>query len=194
MDACQFFLLRHQPAHKSVTQALLTEITDEQIRCRPVQSINTIAWIVWHMARAEDIALNRFVAHCPQLFFEEAWGERLNVPFPDFGVGMTADEVADLSARINLDALRAYWAAVGHRTQSIVEKLRPQDLDEDNSPAYIRQVVDKDGVFREAGMWGEGLWAEMPNRSKGFFLGYLDNWLHFGEAMATRSLLGRPGG
>ena len=46
-------------------------------------------------------------------------------------------------------------------------------------------------------MWGEGLWTEMPNRSKGFFLAYLGhthNWLHFGEAMATRSLLGRPGG
>ena len=197
MDACQFFLLRHQPVHSNVTKSLLTEITDEQIRCRPVQGINTIAWIVWHMARAEDIALSRFVAHRPQLFFEEAWAERLNVPFPDFGVGMTADEVADLSARIDLKALRAYWAAVEHCTESIVEELHPRDLDEDNSPAYIRQVVDDDGIFREAGMWGEGYWTELPNRSKGFFLGYLGhthNWLHFGEAMATRSLLGRPGG
>ena len=72
MEACPFFLLRHQPVHSYVTKDLLTEITDEQIRCRPVQGINTIAWIVWHMARAEDIALNRFVAHRPQLFFEEA--------------------------------------------------------------------------------------------------------------------------
>ena len=197
MDACQFFLLRHQPVHSYVTQDFLTEITDEQIRCCPVQGINTIAWIVWHMARTEDIAVNRFVGHCPQLFFEESWAERLNVPYPDFGIGMTADEVADLSARISLDALRAYWAAVGQRTQSIVEKLRPQDLDEENSPAHIRQVVDEDGIFREAGMWGEGFWTELPNRSNGFFLAYLGhthNWVHYGEAMATRSLLGRPGG
>ena len=197
MDVSQFFLHRHRIVHPSVTSELLTEITDAEIRCCPVKGINTIAWLVWHMARTEDIGMNRFVGHRPQLFFEEAWAERLNVPFPDFGVGMTADEVTDLSSRINLDALRAYWAAVDQRTQSIIEGLRPQDLDEDNSPAYIRQVVDDDGIFREAGMWGEGYWTEMPNRSKGFFLGYLGhthNWLHFGEAMATRSLLGRPGG
>ena len=53
------------------------------------------------MARTENIAVNRFVGRRPQLFFEEAWAERLKVPYPDFGVGMTADEVADLSARIN---------------------------------------------------------------------------------------------
>ena len=197
MDACQFFLLRHQDVHSDATQLFLTGITDEQMRCCPVKGINSIAWIVWHMARAEDIAVNVFVGSRPQLFFEEPWAERLNVSFPDFGVGMTADEVAALSSGINLEALRAYWAAVDQRTQSIVEGLRPQDLDEDNDPAYIRQVVGDDGIFREAGMWGEGYWTELPNRSKGFFLGYLGhthNWLHFGEAMATRSLLGRPGG
>ena len=196
MDACQFFLLRHQDVHSSATDLFLTGITDEQMRCCPVRGINSIAWIVWHMARAEDIAVNVFVGSRPQLFFEEPWAERLNVLYPDFGVGMTTEEVADLSDRVNLDALRAYWAAVGDRTQAIVEKLRPQDLDEENTPTYIRQVVERDGMFREAGMWGEGYWAELPDRSKGYFLAYLGhthNWVHYGEGMATRTLLGLPG-
>jgi hypothetical protein len=109
---------------------------------------------------------------------------------------MTADEVADLSARIDLEALRDYWAAVGHRTLSVVERLRPQDLDADNSPAYIIEVVNEDNMFREAGRWGEGNWTGLPDRSKGYFLAYLGlthSFMHFGEAMATRSLLGRPG-
>lgn len=196
MDACEFFLLRYWRLHEIVMQSLLTELTDNQIRCRPVAGVNTIAWIVWHVARAEDIAVNRFVAHSPQLFFDGGWGTRMNVPYSDFGVGMTADEVSDLSARIDLDALRAYWVAVEQRALSVVAGLRAQDLDEDNTPPYILQVVDGDGIFRAAGRWGEGFWTDMPNRTKGFFLAYLVlsyGWMQHGEAFATRSLLGMPG-
>jgi hypothetical protein len=59
---------------------------------------------------------------------------------------MTADEVADLSARIDLErcALTGLPSSI---TQSIVEGLQPQDLDEDNSPAYILQVVEEDSMF-----------------------------------------------
>ncbi len=41
---------------------------------RPVDGVNPIAWIVWHIARGEDIGVSRFVGHRPQLFFEEGWG------------------------------------------------------------------------------------------------------------------------
>jgi hypothetical protein len=196
MDACQFFLLRYEPVHRAVTERLLGELTDVQIRSRPIDGVNTIAWIVWHMARGEDLGVSRFVGHRPQLFFEEAWGERLNVPDADLGTGMTAEEVAQLSARIDLDGLRAYWAGLEHRTRAIVSGLHPEDLDAVNDPAYIREVVETDRMFREAGRWGEGYWAELPDRSKGYFLGYLGlthAWLHYSEAMVTRSLLGLPG-
>ena len=196
MDACQFFLLRYEPVHQLVTERLLTELTDSQIRARPVDGVNTIAWIVWHMARAEDLGVSRFVGHRAQLFFEGEWGKRLNVPEADVGTGMTAAEVAELSKRIDLGCLCAYWAQVARHTRSIVETLRPEDLDFVNDSVYIRQVVEKDGVFREAGQWGEGYWAELPDRSKGYFLGYLGlshNWVHFSEAMVTRSLMGLPG-
>ena len=148
------------------------------------------------MARAEDIALNRFVAQRPQIFFEEGWAKQLNVPCTDFGVGMTSLEVSELSARVNLEALKVYWSTVEQRTRSVVAKLSPENLDEVNDSDYIRQVVREDGMFREAGMWGEGYWAEMPDRSKGYFLGYLGlthNWVHFSEACTTLSLLAMPG-
>jgi hypothetical protein len=82
---------------------------------------------------------------------------------------MTPAEVAELSARIDLDGLRADWAALERRTCSIVSDLHPEDLDAVNDPAYIREVVEKDKVFREAGRWGEGYWAELPDRSKEYF-------------------------
>jgi hypothetical protein len=196
MDAVQFFLLRYEPVHRFVTERLLTELDEAQIRCRPVESVNSVAWIVWHTARAEDIGVSRFIAHRPQLFFEDAWGPRLNVPEPDLGTGMTAAEVADLSARVDLAALRTYWDALEQRTRAIVEGLRPEDLDVVNAPAYIQDVVEKDQMFRAGGEWVEGFWMELPDRSKGYFLGYLGLthiWVHLSEAMVTRSLMGLPG-
>lgn len=194
MNACQLFLIRHAPVHSEMIN-IIDKVTDAEARCSPAKDINTIAWLLWHVARGEDIAVNRFVAHRSQLFFEEAWAERLNVPRFDFGVGMTGDEVGELSARVNLPALIAYWIAVEKRTRSIVEKLSPENLDEVNDSDYVRQVVREDGMFRGAGMWGEDLWAEMQDRSKGFFLGYMGlthNWLHYGEASVTLSLLRKP--
>src|SRR5262249_61194339 len=144
MDAVQFFLRRYEPVHRFVTERLLTELDEAQIRRRPVEGVNSVAWIVWHTARGEDIGVSRFVAHRPQLFFEEAWGERLNVPEPDLGTGMTAGGVADLSARGDLAALRTYWDALEQRTRAIVESLRPEALDGVNAPADIQDGARKD--------------------------------------------------
>ncbi len=104
--------------------------------------------------------------------------------------------MAGLSARIDLEGLRAYWGLLEQRTRSIVRDLGPEDLDAVNAPTYIREVVETDRMFREAGHWGEGYWVELPDRSKGYFLGYLGlthTWAHYSEGMVTRSLLGLPG-
>jgi hypothetical protein len=112
------------------------------------------------------------------------------------GASPTASEVADLSGRVDLDALRAYWGAIEERSRVIVAQLRPPDLDVVNDPEYIQDVVAKDQVFRPAGLWGEGFWMNLPDRSKGYFLAYLvltHTWFHYSEAMVTRSLMGMPG-
>jgi DinB superfamily len=43
-------------------QRVVNKVTDEQVRSSPIKGVNTIAWLLWHMARAEDLAVNRFVA------------------------------------------------------------------------------------------------------------------------------------
>ena len=61
---------------------------------------------------------------------DDAWSSRLNVARRDAGTGMTADEVDELSARVRLPSLLAYWRAVGERTADVVDSLSPADLDE----------------------------------------------------------------
>ena len=117
MDALQFFLLRYEALRSTTAQqsvdALLSQLSEAQLRHRPQPDLNSIAWIVWHMARCEDFGVQRLVGYRLQIFDQQEWMVRLNIPLRDCGTGMTDDEVTDLSARVDLVALRAYWTAVG---------------------------------------------------------------------------------
>jgi hypothetical protein len=62
---------------------------------------------------------------------------------------MSADEVSDLSARLDLVALRDYYTAVGQRTVEVVRSLRPEVLDEHPDLDRLRTA----GVFRDQ-VWG----------------------------------------
>jgi DinB superfamily len=57
MDAGQFFRLRYEPLHESMTDRLLADLSDAQLRARP-HGQNSIVWLLWHVARAEDIGIN----------------------------------------------------------------------------------------------------------------------------------------
>ena len=192
MDALQFFLTRYK-RRADMAGSMMDGLTDQQVRVAPRSGVNTIAWLVWHVARVEDVGVNRLVADDRQVFDRGEWAPRLNVPRRDFGTGMTPDEVRDLSARIDLAALRAYWQAVGHRTEEVVHGLRPEDLDQVNDAAYVRGVVEHDGFVTEDALWVRDY---MEGQTRGFFLCHLaltHNFVHLGEANAIRGLMGQPG-
>ncbi len=123
IDALAFFLAQHARLHladmgeeRPLAERVFGGLTDEQLRLRPAKGSNSLAWLLWHMARTEDAAVNAVVANRRQVF-DEGWAERLKVPRRDIGTGMTEDAVADLTARIDLSVVKAYRSAVGRRTQ-----------------------------------------------------------------------------
>ena len=54
MNAIELFLLQHSYAQSVVDRTLLS-LTEEQLHTRPYEGANSIAWVVWHMARVEDV-------------------------------------------------------------------------------------------------------------------------------------------
>jgi hypothetical protein len=69
MDAAPFFLLRYQPLHGAMMDRLFADLTDSQLRRRP-QNQNSLVWLLWHVARAEDIGINRFADDRTEVFDE----------------------------------------------------------------------------------------------------------------------------
>jgi hypothetical protein len=197
MDAVQFFLLRYEPLHTPADpfsiDSLFSTLSETQLRHRPRPDLNSIAWIVWHMARAEDFGVQRLVGHRPQIFDQEGWTARLRVPLRHCGTSMTDDEVTDLSARIDLAALQDYWAAVGRGTLAVVHTLHPEVLDEVIDPAFLQHVLVDEGVFGPHTDVVGFIEPFYHGRKKGWFLaqlGLAHSYEHRAEALLIRGLLG----
>ena len=127
MDACQLFLDQHGAVHSaavggnkaSAAERAFAGVSDDQMRVRPREDLNSLAWLMWHIARAEDIMVNTVLSGRPQVF-DDKWLGRLGITRRDFGIGMTSPEVTDLTRQIELGALREYRDAVGLRTREVV--------------------------------------------------------------------------
>jgi hypothetical protein len=189
MDAVDFFLTRYGEVHSGLVDGLFGSLSDTQLRACPHPGVNTVAWLLWHSARIEDVALNRFLADRAQVLDE--WIERLAVPRRDVGTGMSDAEVDDLSARIDLQALRGYLGAVTGRTLAVVETLRGSDLDAPVAGNRVRSVVLSEGVVAPGAEWLTEFWA--GGRSRAWTLAQtalLHPYGHFYEARVAAGLLG----
>src|SRR5262249_11835725 len=94
------------------------------MRLRPSEGLNSLVWLLWHMARTEDVAINVIVAGSDQVLDAE-WARRMNPPWRIIGTGMTDSEVGELTARADVPSVRAYRSAVGIRTRHVVQAPRP---------------------------------------------------------------------
>jgi len=187
MEAVQLFLYCHDGLHSGIGRAL-EGLSDEQIRRRPGPQLGSLAWLLWHLVRVEDIAVNRIVADRPQVFNPQEWLPRLNLARQDVGTGMSDEEVADVSATVDLAGLRAYWAAVRQRTGEVVGALPVEELSIPVEPAHLRRVILDEGMFQGY----QPQEAAFAVRPKGTWLGsdvLMHGLRHEGEMGLIRSLL-----
>jgi DinB family protein len=190
MDAIDFFLLRYETLHRTLLDDLLKGLTEAQVRSRPHAGVNTIAWLIWHAARVEDVGVNRFVVDGTQVL-DDGWHARLGVDRRDVGTGMTDAEVDALSARVDLAALRAYWEALTRRTLELVGTLRGQDLGDVVPADRVKRVCVDDGAVATGAEWLTEFWAN--RRTRGWLLAQtplLHVYGHYFEARVAAGLWG----
>lgn len=199
-EAIELFLAQHAMLHSakvaktglwSYEDEILNRLTDDQIR--QMVGEHSIAWILLHLARIEDTVMNMFVAGTEQLFTKDGWGRKMNVDIVHSANKMTDASVAELSAKINIKALRAYRVAVGKRTRQIVKKLKAEDFKKKVEPERIQKVMEAGAVIPEAmeiiNYWSSktiaGLLLMPPTRHC---------ILHLNEAERIKSVIARADG
>jgi hypothetical protein len=156
--AMEMFLSQHAQLHSaemagsepwSFEDWIWEDLSETQFRRIPHGDEHSIAWILWHIARIEDVTMNMLVAGEDQLFNQGGWAERLGANVRHTGNAMDTAAVKELSTAVNLTALREYRLAVGRRTQTIVSRIEPETLKAKVDPHRLERVKSE-GVVVEA--------------------------------------------
>jgi Protein of unknown function (DUF664) len=102
-------------------------LTDEQANYRPSPNANSIAWLIWHSARVQDIQLAP-IAGIEQVWTTEGWVDRfgLDLPRNDTGFGHSPEDVAKVQA--SADLLAGYYHALHKVTLEFVAGVTAEDL------------------------------------------------------------------
>jgi hypothetical protein len=161
------------------------DLSESAARRVPDGGEHSIAWIVWHLTRCEDITMNLLVAHAPQVISQDNWLGTMNSALMHTGNHMSPQEVAAFGSGLELSALRAYRSAVGRRTRQIAIALTAADFKRTVEPAWLEQVLAQGALLPEAqevySYWGRCTVSElllMPATRH--------NTLHFNEALKIK--------
>jgi hypothetical protein len=189
-QALEVFFSHHAVVHTAKLQPgggwsfqdeVLETLTAEQMRWMPKGSEVTVAWMLWHMTRIEDITMNVLLASSPQVFASSNWQEKLAALCVDVGNEMTRAEILALSEAINLKALLAYRLAVGKRTRQVVRRLNPNVLWERPDPERLKSIAVAGGVREKAG-WLLKYWGGHPATNLLLMPATRHPFVHFNEA------------
>ncbi|MFT3895667.1 MAG: DinB family protein [Anaerolineales bacterium] len=157
--ATELFLSIHAMVHSaqmsksglwSFEDEVLCDLSNDQIRTIPHGGEHSIAWIMFHLTRCEDITMNMLVAGTEQLFTQNDWAKKMNVQIIHSANSMDDVSMAKLSAEIDIKALKAYRIAVGRRTRQIVKKLKADDYNKPVDPLRAQKLMDADAVSPDA--------------------------------------------
>ena len=126
----------------------------------PTSKDETIAWVLWHIARIEDLTMNLLVARQKQVL-DERWSARLKITVKDTGNAMSDEEIMKLSKEVQIDELMRYRNEVAGRTREIVKNLRPQDLRRKMEQADLGRILDEGGLTTdENSVWLLDFWGK----------------------------------
>ena len=95
---------------------------------RPYDRANSIAWILWHIARMEDAQIAP-LAGADEVWARDGWVERFALPYAPgaMGYGQSAEEVAAFRLE-DPKLLTGYYQAVHEATIELVDTLSEDDL------------------------------------------------------------------
>ncbi|MDI2028031.1 DinB family protein [Saccharopolyspora sp. TS4A08] len=104
-------------------------LDEEQLAHRIDDGANSIAWLVWHLARVQDDHIAD-VAEIEQVWLAQNWASRFALPLDeeDTGYGHDTDQVE--SVRAPGELLTGYYDAVHEQTLRFVTGLDDAELDE----------------------------------------------------------------
>jgi len=102
-------------------------LSEDQLAHRLSGRSNSIAWLVWHLARVQDDHVAE-VAGTEQVWTSKGYAERFGLPFDAAATGWGHTDAEVGAVRAPGELLTAYFDAVHEATRRYVETLGDDDL------------------------------------------------------------------
>jgi len=104
------------------------DLTPAELAARPLPGVNPIAFLLWHMARSQDWAVNTAILDRVEVIMREPWIAGA-LAVPGIGTGFELDEAARVAARFELHDLLEYVDAVHRDTVAWLHTVDEDFLD-----------------------------------------------------------------
>ncbi len=126
MEAKELILRSLEQSQGYLTRAL-DGLTQEEAAWSPTAECNSIAFILWHMTRVEDLFVNRVIRREKELYEAGGWQEKLGTPVKAYQY--TVEELQAWEAP-KLEDLRNYANAVREKTLAFLKSIPAEKLSE----------------------------------------------------------------
>ncbi len=120
----------------------------------------TIAYSLWHIFRIEDIVAHTLINDDEQIFFSGNYKDRINSPIITTGNELVGQDIADFSAKLNIDELYTYISEVKESTELILSQLPFDMLKNKVSPERKDRLISLNTVSTdENASWLINYWC-----------------------------------
>ena len=126
MDAKELILKSLEQSQRYLGNAL-DGLTQEEVAWSPGPECNSIAFILWHTTRVEDLFVNRVIRREKELYETEGWQEKLGTPAKAYQY--TAEELQAWPVP-QLGILREYVNSVRGKTLALLQSMPSEKLSE----------------------------------------------------------------
>jgi DinB superfamily len=185
MDLRAWVIGEHQSVLSRFEQSVVSVVPLERWRDAAGQGGSSIAWLAFHTAFHEDLAVNAAVRGEPLLLTD--WRQSLGVGGIEPHVGLGETEQTELTKALDLDQLVPYVRAVHDRTAEWLGRI---DLGTFEIAPASTERLSAAGVEERAAPWLYRMWDGKPTSwfVQWEAIGHRVN--HVGEMVSVRNRLG----
>ena len=120
----------------------------------------TLGYSMWHIFRIEDIVAHTLISGDGQVLFTNDWLRKINSPIITTGNELKGEEIADFSAKLDVETLYDYCRAVTDSTNEMLKKLQYMDLKRKFGDADRERIIETGSVSKdEDAFWLIDYWC-----------------------------------
>lgn len=178
MDATQLLLAPLIPVN-NIIHDLADDLTDVDWTTRVLPDTNLIAFELWHVARAQDWAVQTMICGVPELSADPIWSGRLGAPITQgIGVGLSQEQADQLAHALHRADILAYADAVHARILAWLGAISDDELEHvpDVTARIAPYAVYQEPALRETAPWvfeNAPIWAFLTRACIGHARGHL---------------------